>query len=46
VSEKVGPSQIEALGKWGAPRENPYDYLKALHQPKAGGGWWGCLGHL
>jgi pimeloyl-ACP methyl ester carboxylesterase len=27
------PAQIEALAKWGAPRENPYDYLKALHQP-------------
>ncbi|GGA20109.1 alpha/beta fold hydrolase [Dyella nitratireducens] len=33
VSEKVAPAQIEALGKWGAPRENPYDYLQHLHQP-------------
>lgn len=33
VNEKVAPAQIEALGKWGAPRENPYDYLKQLHQP-------------
>ncbi|MBA1140974.1 alpha/beta fold hydrolase [Mesorhizobium neociceri] len=33
VSEKVAPAQIEALVKWGAPRENPYDYLKALAQP-------------
>ncbi len=33
VSEKVAPAQIEALGKWGAPRENPYDYLKFIHQP-------------
>lgn len=33
VNETVAPAQIEALGKWGAPRENPYDYLKQLHQP-------------
>jgi pimeloyl-ACP methyl ester carboxylesterase len=33
VSDKVAPAQIEALAKWGAPRENPYDYLKALRQP-------------
>ncbi|CAH2403534.1 alpha/beta fold hydrolase [Mesorhizobium escarrei] len=33
VSEKVAPAQLEALGKWGAPRENPYDYLKKLTQP-------------
>ncbi|AYG59973.1 alpha/beta fold hydrolase [Rhizobium jaguaris] len=33
VNEKVAPAQIEALGKWGAPRENPYDYLKAIKQP-------------
>jgi pimeloyl-ACP methyl ester carboxylesterase len=33
VSEKVAPAQIEALGKWGAPRETPYDYLKAITQP-------------
>ena len=33
VSDKVAPAQIEALAKWGVPRENPYDYLKALHQP-------------
>ena len=33
VSDKVAPAQIEALAKWGAPRENPYDYLKALQQP-------------
>jgi pimeloyl-ACP methyl ester carboxylesterase len=33
VSEKVAPAQIEALAKWGVPRENPYDYLKALRQP-------------
>ncbi len=33
VSDKVAPAQIETLAKWGVPRENPYDYLKALHQP-------------
>jgi pimeloyl-ACP methyl ester carboxylesterase len=33
VSEKVAPAQIEALGKWGAPRERPYEYLKAIYQP-------------
>jgi pimeloyl-ACP methyl ester carboxylesterase len=33
VSDKVAPSQIEALSKWGAPRENPFEYLKAIAQP-------------
>ncbi len=33
VSDKVASAQIEALTKWGVPRENPYDYLKALQQP-------------
>ena len=33
VSDTVAPAQIEALGKWGAPHDNPYDYLKAIHQP-------------
>ncbi len=33
VSEQVAPAQIEALGKWGAPRENPYAYLNAIKQP-------------
>jgi pimeloyl-ACP methyl ester carboxylesterase len=33
VSEKVAPEQLEALGKWGAPQENPYEYLKKLAQP-------------
>jgi pimeloyl-ACP methyl ester carboxylesterase len=33
VSEKVAPAQLEALEKWGAPRENPYEYLKKLTQP-------------
>lgn len=33
VSERVAPAQIEALGKWGAPRENPHAYLKSINQP-------------
>jgi pimeloyl-ACP methyl ester carboxylesterase len=33
VTDKVAPAQIEALGKWGAPRENPFDYLRAIRQP-------------
>ena len=33
VNEKVAPAQLEALGKWGAPQENPYTYLKQLSQP-------------
>ncbi|MGF6812399.1 pimeloyl-ACP methyl ester carboxylesterase [Paraburkholderia sp. Clong3] len=33
ASDKVAPAQLAALAKWGAPRENPYDYLDALKQP-------------
>ncbi|CAG4899383.1 alpha/beta fold hydrolase [Paraburkholderia gardini] len=33
ANEKVAPAQLAALGKWGASRENPYDYLNALTQP-------------
>jgi pimeloyl-ACP methyl ester carboxylesterase len=33
VSDKVAPAQLAAIEKWGAPRENPYDYLKKLNQP-------------
>lgn len=33
VDDKVAPAQIAALAKWGAPRENPYDYLHGLEQP-------------
>jgi pimeloyl-ACP methyl ester carboxylesterase len=33
TNEKVAPAQLEALAKWGAPRENPFHYLKAIHQP-------------
>ena len=33
VNEKVAPAQIEAIGKWGAPREKPFEYLKSIDQP-------------
>ena len=33
ANEKVARAQLEALAKWGAPRETPFDYLKAIHQP-------------
>jgi pimeloyl-ACP methyl ester carboxylesterase len=33
ANEKVAPAQLAALAKWGAPRENPYAYLRALTQP-------------
>ena len=33
VSDQVAPAQLEALAKWGAPRENPFEYLKAIAQP-------------
>lgn len=33
ASDQVAPAQLAALAKWGAPRENPYDYLHALRQP-------------
>src|SRR5258707_5544977 len=33
LSEKVAPAQREELAKWGAPRANPFDYLKAIDQP-------------
>ena len=33
VNEKVAPAQIEAIGKWGAPQEKPFEYLKSIHQP-------------
>ena len=32
-NEKVAPAQLAALEKWGAPRENPYAYLKKITQP-------------
>jgi pimeloyl-ACP methyl ester carboxylesterase len=33
VNEKVAPAQSEAIGKWGAPREKPFEYLKSIRQP-------------
>jgi pimeloyl-ACP methyl ester carboxylesterase len=33
VNDKVAPAQRAAIAKWGAPRERPYDYLKAIQQP-------------
>jgi pimeloyl-ACP methyl ester carboxylesterase len=33
VSEKVAPAQIEAIGKWGAPRTDAFDYLRRISQP-------------
>src|ERR1700682_3178677 len=33
VNEKVAPAQIEAISKWGALREKPFEYLKAIAQP-------------
>jgi pimeloyl-ACP methyl ester carboxylesterase len=33
VNGKVAPAQLAALAKWGEPRANPFDYLKALAQP-------------
>ena len=33
VNNKVAPAQREAIAKWAAPRERPYDYLKTIQQP-------------
>jgi pimeloyl-ACP methyl ester carboxylesterase len=33
ANERVAGAQIEALGKWGAPSDKPYEYLKKLFQP-------------
>jgi pimeloyl-ACP methyl ester carboxylesterase len=33
VSDKVAPAQLEALARWGAPRKDPFEYLKAIAQP-------------
>ena len=33
VNEKVAPAQIKAIGKWGAPQQNPFEYLKSIRQP-------------
>ena len=33
VNEKVAPAQIEAISKWGAPQEKPFEYLKSIRHP-------------
>jgi pimeloyl-ACP methyl ester carboxylesterase len=33
VNEKVAPAQIEAISKWGAPQEKPFEYLRSIRQP-------------
>ena len=33
VNETVAPAQGEAIGKWGAPRQDSYGYLKTIKQP-------------
>ncbi len=33
VDDKVAVAQRAAIAKWGAPREKPHDYLKAIKQP-------------
>jgi pimeloyl-ACP methyl ester carboxylesterase len=33
VSANVAPAQVAALSKWGAPRDDPYAYLKDIRQP-------------
>jgi pimeloyl-ACP methyl ester carboxylesterase len=33
VNDKVAPAQRAAIAKWGAKRERPFDYLKAIQQP-------------
>jgi len=32
-NEKVAPAQLDALQKWGAPKKDPYAYLKKITQP-------------
>jgi pimeloyl-ACP methyl ester carboxylesterase len=33
VSEKVAPAQITAIGKWGTPRADAFDYLREITHP-------------
>jgi pimeloyl-ACP methyl ester carboxylesterase len=33
VNENVAPAQIEAIGKWGAAQQKPFEYLKSIGQP-------------
>src|SRR6202043_3953936 len=33
VGGRVAPAQIKAIGKWGAPRTDAFDYLRSITQP-------------
>ena len=33
ISERVAPTQLEALAKWGAPRAGAHDYLRKIIHP-------------
>jgi pimeloyl-ACP methyl ester carboxylesterase len=33
VNDKVAPAQIEAIGEWGTPRAQPFEYLRSIRQP-------------
>ena len=33
ANARVAPAQIEAIGKWGAPQDEPFEYLKSIRQP-------------
>jgi pimeloyl-ACP methyl ester carboxylesterase len=33
VNEKVAPAQLEAIVRWGAPLEKPFEYLKQIAKP-------------
>jgi pimeloyl-ACP methyl ester carboxylesterase len=33
VGENVAPAQIDAIGKWGAPRADAFDYLRKIVHP-------------
>jgi pimeloyl-ACP methyl ester carboxylesterase len=33
VNEKVAPAQVDAISKWGAPREGAFDYLRRIGHP-------------
>lgn len=33
VTEEARAAQLEAINNWGAPRPNPFAYLKDIHHP-------------
>jgi pimeloyl-ACP methyl ester carboxylesterase len=33
VNDKVSPSQVEAMDRWGVQKKGSYDYLKTIKQP-------------